>query len=438
MRLKAYFRLLTLNLHRNWRQFSLSGLGIAVGIGTLFFFASLGIGTKRWVMGEFFGNLEVNQVEVVPKTYNLGLFKGKNPLARKFDDALLDEFRKLPGVKAVYGKMNLKAPVHAVIPVPKELRKYGVTSSFYTELVVQGIDPRAVREEELTAGKFEYRKGKGPIPVLVSRRLLDLYNATLAEMRGFPRLTAEAAKLVPVFDLVVGRSLFQTRVHPKGVRRLKAKIVGVSSRAILVGLTVPLQYVKELNKIYSPADSGIFQSAIIETRRPEDIPAVLKKVEEMGFEMDSGQVWARKIGEIISIITVILMLVSGLILFGAAVSIGHAFYMTIYERRVQLGLMRAIGATRGQIRSLILGEALSVGLLSGLLGVLLSWGVIRALLFFLPKYTELPFALDKLFFVPLWLPFVAVGFALLFCTVGAFIPAQKAASLDPAEVLHSA
>ncbi len=124
-------------------------------------------------------------------------------------------------------------------------------------------------------------------------------------------------------------------------------------------------------------------------------------------------------------------------MLGAAVSIGQAFFMAIYERRFQIGLMRAVGANRGEIRLLILGEALVIGLFSGIMGTLLGWLSIVGIKSFVKSsgFSFLPF--DRLFQIPLWLPLLATGFALLFCLIGAYYPTQRAAKLDPAKVLHS-
>ena len=52
----------------------------------------------------------------------------------------------------------------------------------------------------------------------------------------------------------------------------------------------------------------------------------------------------------------------------AAVNIAHTFFMLVYERKREIGLMRALGATRTDIRSMVLGEASFVGFTGGVLG----------------------------------------------------------------------
>ncbi len=436
MRAQAFWKLLFLNMRRNARNLILSSLGIVVGTGSFIFFVSLGFGVKNIVAEDLLGVLPINQIEIVPKHFNLGLFQVSQSSFFKnntLNERTLQRLRSLPEVKAVYGKMNMKAPAFAIIPIPREFRKRGMASAFYTELVVQGIDPRAIDKKDFLAGKFEYVKGK-TIPVLISRRLLDLYNATLADLQGFPKLTAKVVSLVR-FNLKTGRSAFRRRDHPRGVRSFKSHVIGVSKRAILIGVTVPLNFVKYINKIYNPNKPLLYQSAIIEAHNATDMPKLLKKIKAMGFTLESSQIFARKIGESIIFITLLLTLISAVIMIISAISISHAFFMFIHERRFQIGLMRAIGATRSTIRNLLMMEAAFAGMLSGLVGFGLTYAVIAALRHFLPLWHSLPFSPEKLFFFPPWLPLLAIAFAPIFCLLGAFFPALRAASLDPARVL---
>ena len=105
---------------------------------------------------------------------------------------------------------------------------------------------------------------------------------------------------------------------------------------------------------------------------------------------------------------------------------------------VEAGGGGAVGATRGDIRSIILAEAVAVGSAGGLLGIglglLLCRGVDWLAVEVMPDF---PFKPETFFAYPAWLFVGAIGFAVLFCALGAIFPAQRAASLDPARALTS-
>jgi ABC-type antimicrobial peptide transport system permease subunit len=74
------------------------------------------------------------------------------------------------------------------------------------------------------------------------------------------------------------------------------------------------------------------------------------------------------------VVTLVFTLVSVLIVGIAAVNISHTFLMNVYQRRREIGVLRAVGASRADVRALVLGEALVLGVLGGLSGALLGVG----------------------------------------------------------------
>jgi ABC-type antimicrobial peptide transport system permease subunit len=84
---------------------------------------------------------------------------------------------------------------------------------------------------------------------------------------------------------------------------------------------------------------------------------------------------------------------------------------------------------------LILGEATLIGLFGGGLGALAGWGATRAADLLGDKLPDFPYKPETFFAFPTWLWGAAVGFAVLFCVLGAFFPANAAARMQPAEAL---
>lgn len=442
MRISAFFRLLSLNILGNARNLLMSSFGIVLGIALFVFFISIGLGTQK-VVGQLLGALPVNQLEVVPKTFSFGVLRVGQGV--ELNDSTLDRFKTLPHVKTVFGKMNVRVPAFAQIPIPRLLQKKGqFARQFGTELVIQGISPDAISPKNFAYKDFkDLPKGplkslkdiKKPIPVLLSPRLIQIFNAVLADVRGVPQVNERLVRIVH-FNLRLGVSVFRSRSHPKGEVRIPCRVVGVSNRAVLVGITIPLPYARLINKHYNGKKARLsYQSAIIETHKAEHTPGVYKRIAKMGYTLEKGQRIARKMGEVMLLIVLLLSLISIVIMISAAISISHVFFMSVYERRYQIGLMRSIGATRGTIRRLVMFESGFVGILSGLVGLGLFYGAAQLIQSQLTRWKGLPFSPDQLFVLPIWLPFAAIGFAILFCLLGSFFPAQRAAALDPIEVL---
>jgi ABC-type antimicrobial peptide transport system permease subunit len=100
--------------------------------------------------------------------------------------------------------------------------------------------------------------------------------------------------------------------------------------------------------------------------------------------------------------------------------------------------MRATGASRGDISRLILIEASFMGLAGGVVGVLASWGFSRLANWVAAGQLELAlFKPENFFIFEWWIVFGGIGIAWAFCMAGAWIPARRAARMDPAVVLTS-
>ena len=108
-------------------------------------------------------------------------------------------------------------------------------------------------------------------------------------------------------------------------------------------------------------------------------------------------------------------LISVMIILIAAINIAHTFMMLISERRWEIGVLRAVGATRGHIRTVILGEAGVVGLVSGGLGLGLAYAAAQACDWYSAnRIPDFPFKPETYFAFTPELVGASVGFAVLF------------------------
>ena len=111
--------------------------------------------------------------------------------------------------------------------------------------------------------------------------------------------------------------------------------------------------------------------------------------------------------------------------------------MSILERTREIGIMKAIGGSDGDIRRIFLIEASAIGFLGGVAGVILGWGVGRAINFGANIYVEQQGgAAGNLFSLPFWLIGGAIGFSIAISLLAGSYPAARAARLDPIQALR--
>lgn len=131
--------------------------------------------------------------------------------------------------------------------------------------------------------------------------------------------------------------------------------------------------------------------------------------------------------EIIGSVTIVLGGVVGISLLVSGVGIMNIMLVSVTERTREIGIQKALGATRFDILLQFLIEAVFLCLLGGLIGLLLGFGA-GALI---SAATGLPAAS-----VPLWAVVLSFGFSAGIGLVFGIVPAAKAANLDPIDALR--
>lgn len=133
-------------------------------------------------------------------------------------------------------------------------------------------------------------------------------------------------------------------------------------------------------------------------------------------------------------VTYLLTAVPTVALLVAALGVANLMTANIAARTRQIAIMRAVGATRGQILRLVVGEALVLGVLgSGLglaLGLHLTWN--------LNHMTLRMWGLDVPFIVPWGMVGAAVGLTIGLCILAGVLPARYAARTNVIDALHVA
>jgi putative ABC transport system permease protein len=148
--------------------------------------------------------------------------------------------------------------------------------------------------------------------------------------------------------------------------------------------------------------------------------------QEDDFRIITPEVIAQLVRGTSRTLSLLLSGLAGLSLVVGGVVLMNILLISVSERTKEIGLRRAVGATRRDVFQQFLFESLSVSFLGMFLGSLLGGSLSLAL----ARFTPLPAIIS-------WEPFaLAIGFALLVGTFFGVQPARRAASLHPVEALR--
>lgn len=151
--------------------------------------------------------------------------------------------------------------------------------------------------------------------------------------------------------------------------------------------------------------------------------------DEDAFDISSMAVMEDAMSSITSVLSVMLGGIAGISLLVGGIGIMNIMLVTVTERTREIGIRKAIGATRGTILRQFLIEAVVLCMLGCAIGIFLSWVILRVAAVVVSSLS-MSFALNGTVVI------VAVVFCFIIGVVFGLYPANKAAKMKPIDALH--
>ncbi len=390
MKLRRFSGLSFRNLRARFQRTLLTAIGIVLGVGIVF-----GVLTLSTTMSGTFEELFTRAYGSADLTVTAAGGSGG------FDQKAVEEVRSYEGVESAAPRYSLSSSL-----ILDKVQKNGLPEVRSMRLF--GVEPQSAKLAtgfDLTDGHFP-RSG--------NELTLDGGSAKNAGLGIGDRVT-------------VGT--------PKGPKKLKLvgllRIPGGSFGGLAFGMA-PLPFAqnafdkgRQISGIAVEAAEGVSVSDLKEKLDRELGEGLQAERSEKRTQEISGQLQGFKIA---------LLFFAGTSLFVGAFLVFNALSMTILERTREFGMLRALGSTRAMIARSVIVEAMLLGVLGSLLGVLFGYGMARGLVYlfgraFLFEITSLvlsPFALVSA---------IVVGIAVT--VVAALYPAMKAGRVSPVEAMRA-
>lgn len=251
-------------------------------------------------------------------------------------------------------------------------------------------------------------------------------------------------------DALTGFSIISSRITLRVVGIVDAETVASGANAFgRSGAYVPLAVAEDLGVVQGNdmgevvresalGGNGLHYSNLtVRVEKPADVPAVEESVRQMGYAPFSLLDLTRNLRRLFAILDMLLGIFGSLALAVASLGIINTLVMAILERRREIGVLKALGASDKDVRQLFFAEAGVMGLLGGAGGVVLGWGIGRLIQLgtnYYLRQQQIP--AENIWSVPLWLIAAAIIFSLLVSLGAGLYPASRAARLDPVEALR--
>jgi putative ABC transport system permease protein len=432
------------NLGQAKLRTSLTTLGVSIGIASLAGMVSLGVGLEDQLVGRFTKSGMFDSINVMPGSVgqiSFGPGRGRGGRrgfgrssaaqvpenARELTDEALKELAAMDQVKDVYP--TLRVPVDV---------KYGAESEFS---LATGV-PMAVKGEgafqSISHGRFfqsdaetacmlslDYAKriNETAPGSLVGQELTLSYAASSG---GTMQRTEVKCPIVGIVERETGPFSGAGGVSALMIPLGKAKDIFASSMASAQAL------LREPSKTARP-----YPSAVVRVKSPQATQDVEDRIKKMGFSAFSLNDALQGAKRGFLVLDIVLSLIGSIALAVSALGIMNTMVMSILERTREIGIMKAIGGSDGDIRRIFLIEASAIGFFGGIAGVALGWLVGRIINIGANVYIQNQGGTPgNLFSLPFWLIGGAIGFSIAISLLAGSYPAARAARLDPIQALR--
>jgi putative ABC transport system permease protein len=376
---------------RSW----LSLTGVAIGVASVILLTSLGEGARLYVTGEF-SSLGTNLIIVIPgKTETLGATPFVSTAPRDLTVADADALqREIPAIRKV-------APIAlGTGPIEYQGRE--------RESVVVGTthEMMEVRKFDLGVGRF-IPEGVRDAPVCVLGRKL------VSELFGHRNPLGEMVRIGGANFRVIGV------LAPRGTS-LGMDMDQVAEIPVETGLRLfnRSSLFRILAEVRSPMEMEAAKKRVVavlaERHGEEDVTALTQDAVLATFQ------------KILAVLTLALGGIAAISLTVAGIGIMNVMLVSVSERTREIGLLKAVGVTRGQILGIFLVEAAVLSSGGGLAGLAAGIGAGRLLTHFVPDFPVQP---------PVWAVVAALTVSIAVGILFGLLPARRAARLDPVAAL---
>ena len=379
-------------------RFTLTALGMVIGTASLILVVTIGLTGKQYVL---------QQIQSIGANMIFAEYEGG---AIYSADAANDymTIEDLNAIRQQVPNITASSPmieIHDKITVPggkeRDVLVLGVAAEYYWVRNLQVLTGRFLEESDT--------QSRGKVAAITQNLAITMFGST-------EDAVGQTIKLSGLPFVVIGT--FRERVDTFGQSE-------ISDDTILIPYTVA--------RFFTPTDT--VKQLFFSVADPSDIPGATEKIRqilqsrhrpESVYRVDNLQQLLTVAGRIANALTTILLLIAVLTLLVSGVGIMNIMLATVNARIREIGIRKAVGATRAEILAQFLTEAVLISLIGGLVGIAIGMA--------------LPISVRVLtnYRIPIsgWSIIIAVAVSSLIGVMFGTMPAARAARLDPVESLR--
>jgi len=433
VRLLDLLRSAFLNLGRRKLRSSLTIIAVVIGASLVSLLLSVGIGAQEFFSAQARAMMPPNVVMVAysEQVFEIGFagsMFGGEPQEVSEEGGSSFDLKPL----TVQNRQDVEALEHVertdpyILLAAESVRLQGADTKFNT--VVRPLPAYQAETRQLMAGRYLTDQSSGEC--IIANEYLESF--------GFQQPQDVLGQEV-IIRVKQARGIFGL---PAETNDFNFEIVGVAEKTVnSTEIMISIEDGKELARFWADSPTlytDELPASILQAKADDSryVDQVAQEVEDLGLGAMTSDDVLGVIGTIFSIIQAVLA-AFGLIALGvASLGVINTLIMAIYERTREIGLMKAVGASKSTVRLLFTVEGASIGFLGGITGVAIAY----ALGFVINRVSHATFLKDfetfNISVFPWWLIAGVIALSTIVALLAALYPAHRASNLDPIEALR--
>ncbi|MCR8645917.1 ATP-binding cassette domain-containing protein [Paenibacillus sp. N1-5-1-14] len=397
------FKLALKNMKLNAKRNTLVAIGGSIGLVGVILMLSIGSGVTNYINNEINSSINPLMIEITKQSKDKGsmpMMSTQEPLSQEN----IEKIQKIPNVNSIekVTSFNMKSSA-ALDDKRSDIMQFSTMTN-------------SIKEENLETGKLPVEN-----EILITSTL------------------AKALSIDEKYHSLIGKEIY-VYVNEIGldnkpvIVETKLKVSGVYGAGNLgpQGITTAYLQYDTLEKAFAkqkltlnPTQINAFAD---KQEHVEDIKATLK---DYGYSNSETSAMLEQVTTYLNMATALLAGISGISLVVSGIMILVVLYISVVERTKEIGILRAIGARKKDIKRIFLSESALLGLFSGLIAVIAGTVISLVGNSILAK----SFGAELINLTGQNMIF-AIAVSMIVSIIAGLMPSSKAAKLDPMESLR--
>jgi len=435
MKLSDNIKMAFSDLNKRKLRTALTSFGIAIGATLVIVMAGLGQGIQT-ISNDQIKNMDAFRAVVVKPQDNTA--KKGSTKDKKIDESMLNKFKGINGVSDLSASIDTTATEVKIDD--KVGKKVDITGNNPKFSIVMASEINSLKGDKDKVKKYGYKaiiagnslKQGDDTSVLVGQGYLNGIG-----LKDYKSVIGKDIEIKVSFPVMQGMQAKEPLV-------IKAKVAGVVNRGYKAGKNVVVtsdETAAKIQEYYMGTKDYLgakgYDSVYVEAKTMKDVAKVNKQIKKLGYVTEAYEGYADQMNSMLVIVKVLLTAAGIIVLLVASIGVINTMSMAVHEKTKSIGIMKAQGASKKNIRSMFVVQSGSLGFVGSAVGAIIALigGAIGNQVIVANKIGGIEKGMT-LIDIRISTVIFTIVFTVAVAMIAGLVPAGKAAKLNPVDSLR--